>query len=99
MQLAQRVSQLEVPSQTIQAPQVRRFLNITDDELRAALTDLPPAYLNQLTKQTVDSINTRTLKPEARIDDDRAVVKLSRARNSLMVSLTRTSRSKETFNS
>lgn len=64
-------------------------LNITDDDLRTALTDLPPAYLNQLTKQTVDSINTRTLKPEARIDDDRAVVKLSRARNALMVSLNR----------
>lgn len=35
-QLAQRVAQLEVSSQTIGSPQVRRFLNITDDELNTA---------------------------------------------------------------
>jgi predicted AlkP superfamily phosphohydrolase/phosphomutase/Tfp pilus assembly protein PilF len=37
-QLAQRVAQLEVPVQTIQAPQVRRFLNITDAEYTAAMS-------------------------------------------------------------
>ncbi|MDP9191676.1 MAG: alkaline phosphatase family protein [Acidobacteriota bacterium] len=36
-QFAQRVAQLEVPAQTIQAPQVRRFLNITDAEFTAAV--------------------------------------------------------------
>jgi hypothetical protein len=47
-------------------------LAIADDELRAVLADLPPAYLNQLTKQAVENVNTRTLRPEARIDGDRA---------------------------
>lgn len=36
-QLAQRVAQLEVPPQTIQSPQVRRFLNITDAEFTTAM--------------------------------------------------------------
>jgi predicted AlkP superfamily phosphohydrolase/phosphomutase/Tfp pilus assembly protein PilF len=36
-QLGQRVAQLEVPPQTIQAPQVRRFLNITDAEFTTAV--------------------------------------------------------------
>lgn len=64
-------------------------LQITDDELRTVLAELPPAYLNQLTKQTVEQVKTRAFRPEARIDEDRAVVKLSRSRDGLMVSLAR----------
>lgn len=64
-------------------------LAVTDDELRDALEDLPPAYLNQLTKQTVENIASRSLRPEARIDDDRAIVKLSRSKGGLMISLAR----------
>lgn len=36
--LAQRVGQLDVPASTIGSPQVRRFLNITDDEYNAAVS-------------------------------------------------------------
>lgn len=42
-QLAQRVSQLDVPAQTIQGPQVRRFLNITAEEYDTALARGGPA--------------------------------------------------------
>ena len=42
-QLAQRVAQFEVPPQTIQAPQVRRFLNITDAEFTAAVNGGGPS--------------------------------------------------------
>jgi hypothetical protein len=65
-------------------------LAITDDELRESLADLPPAYLNQITKQTVENVNTHTLRPEAHIDDDTAVVSLSRTRGGLTVILTQT---------
>jgi predicted AlkP superfamily phosphohydrolase/phosphomutase/Tfp pilus assembly protein PilF len=41
-QLGQRVAQLEVPAQTIQAPQVRRFLNITDAEFTTAINSGGP---------------------------------------------------------
>ena len=36
--LAQRVSQLDVPAETIGSPQVRRFLNITDAEYNTAVS-------------------------------------------------------------
>ena len=41
-QLAQRVAQLEVPAQTIGSPQVRRFLNITEDEYNTAINSGGP---------------------------------------------------------
>lgn len=41
-QLAQRIAQLEVPAQTIGAPQVRRFLNITDAEFNTAVSSGGP---------------------------------------------------------
>jgi len=41
-QLEQRVGQLNVPPQTIQSPQVRRFLNISDEEFNAALASGGP---------------------------------------------------------
>jgi len=65
-------------------------LGVTNDELRSALADLPPAYLNQITQQAVEGVSTRSLRPEARIDEDRAVVKLSRSRGGMMISLSRT---------
>lgn len=67
----------------------QEVLEITNEDLRQVLTELPPAYLNQITKQTVERVNLRSFRPEARIDEDRAVVKLSRSRNGLMVSLAR----------
>lgn len=42
-QLAQRTAQLAVPLTTIQAPQVRRFLNITQAEYDAAVASRNPA--------------------------------------------------------
>jgi predicted AlkP superfamily phosphohydrolase/phosphomutase/Tfp pilus assembly protein PilF len=42
-ELGQRIAQLEVPAQTIGSPQVRRFLNITDDEFNAAVSGGGPA--------------------------------------------------------
>jgi len=42
-ELAQRVAQLEVPAQTIQSPQVRRFLNITEAEFNTAVSGGGPA--------------------------------------------------------
>jgi predicted AlkP superfamily phosphohydrolase/phosphomutase/Tfp pilus assembly protein PilF len=42
-ELAQRIAQLEVAPQTIQSPQVRRFLNITDAEFIAATNGGGPA--------------------------------------------------------
>jgi predicted AlkP superfamily phosphohydrolase/phosphomutase/Tfp pilus assembly protein PilF len=41
--LAQRVGQLDVPAQTIQGPQVRRFLNVTAEEYDAAIARGGPA--------------------------------------------------------
>ena len=41
-ELAQRMAQLEVPSSTIQSPQVRRFLNITDAEFNTAVSSGGP---------------------------------------------------------
>ncbi|MBL8849502.1 MAG: hypothetical protein JNG89_07455, partial [Planctomycetaceae bacterium] len=64
-------------------------LAITADELRTALDGLPPTYLQQVASQTVVDVNRKTLRPEAHIDDDIAVVKLSRSRNGLMISLAR----------
>jgi len=42
-QLAQRIADLDVPVTTIQAPQIRRFLNITDAEYDAAVASRNPA--------------------------------------------------------
>lgn len=64
-------------------------LAISADELRSALADLPPTYLQQLTSDTVGGISTRSMRPEARIDGERAVVMVSRSRGNLMISLAR----------
>lgn len=64
-------------------------LAVSSDELKTALSELPPAYLNQLTQQSMEDVNTRTMRPEALIDDDRAAVKLSRARGGLTLTLSR----------
>lgn len=57
--LASRVAQLDVPQQTIQGPQVRRFLNITAEEYDAALarggpTDPVNVFRNVLAKTWTD---------------------------------------------
>lgn len=43
-ELSQRTSQLEVASQTVGSPQVRRFLNITDEEFNDAVASGGPAH-------------------------------------------------------
>jgi hypothetical protein len=64
-------------------------LAVANDELKTALSELPPTYLNQITKQAVEGVSERSMRPEARIDEDRAVVKLSRSRGGMMISLSR----------
>lgn len=62
-------------------------LDITAPQLREALDRLPPAYLQQLTAGMVEGVNTRSMRPEARIDGERAVVMVSRTGGKLMISL------------
>ncbi len=63
-------------------------LAVTTPELRDLLADLSPAHLLQLTTQIVGSSSTRSsFRPEARIEEDRAVVLLPRKSGKLMVEL------------
>jgi len=64
-------------------------LAVSNDEMRAALDPLPPSYLNQITKDAIEGVSLKSMRPEAQIDEDRAIVKLSRSRGALMISLTR----------
>jgi hypothetical protein len=62
-------------------------LDVAAPGLQEALAPLPPSYLQQLTAEMVDGVNTRSLRPEARIDGERAVVMVSRTGGKLMISL------------
>lgn len=62
-------------------------LDITAPQLRESLALLPPAYLQQLTAGMVEGVNSRSMRPEARIDGERAVVMVSRTGGKLMISL------------
>jgi len=64
-------------------------LAVTNDEMRTALDPLPPTYLNQITKDAVEGVSLKSMRPEAQIDEDRAIVKLPRSRGALMISLSR----------
>jgi len=64
-------------------------LAVANDELRTALDPLPPTYLNQITKDAVEGVSLKSMRPEAQIDEDRAIVKLSRSRGALMIHLSR----------
>ncbi len=63
-------------------------LAITTPELRAILADLSPTHLQQLTTQVLGKHSTRsTFRPDARIEEDRAVVILPRSGAKLIVEL------------
>lgn len=62
-------------------------LEITSPELQSSLSPLPPTYLQQVTAAMVEGVNPRSMRPEARIDGERAVVMVSRTGGKLMISL------------
>jgi hypothetical protein len=62
-------------------------LAVAAPELQEALSPLPASYLQQLTGEMVEGVNTRSLRPEARIDGERAVVMVARTGGKLMISL------------
>jgi hypothetical protein len=64
-------------------------LLLTTPELRSVLSELPPAYLQQLTAQVVDGSHGRVNRPEARIDGNNAIVVIPRAHGKLLVHLSR----------
>ncbi|MEZ6052099.1 MAG: hypothetical protein R3C02_12015 [Planctomycetaceae bacterium] len=64
-------------------------LAVTTPELRDLLDDLAPTHLLQLTTQVVgDSSSHSSFRPEARMEDDRAVVLLPRKGGTLVIELT-----------
>ncbi len=64
-------------------------LAVTTPELRELLADLSPTHLLQLTTQVVGKSSSRnSFRPEARMEDDRAVVLLPRKNGTLIVELT-----------
>ncbi len=64
-------------------------LRLTAPEFQSVLSELPPAYLQQLTAQVVDGSHGRVNRPEARIDGSNAIVVMPRAHGKLLVHLSR----------
>ncbi|MGD9858217.1 MAG: hypothetical protein AB7U20_25025 [Planctomycetaceae bacterium] len=63
-------------------------LAVTTPEMRAQLADLSPTHLQQLTTQVVGKRSTHSaFRPDARIEDNRAVVILPRSGGKLLVEL------------
>lgn len=65
-------------------------LAVTTPELQELLSDLSPVHLQQLTSQVVGKEQRGTHRPEARIEEERAVVILPRVNGKLLIELTLT---------
>ena len=63
-------------------------LAVTTPELSALLADLSPVHLQQLTTQVVGKAQRGPHRPEARIEENRAIVILSRGSGKLLIELT-----------
>ena len=62
-------------------------LRFTTSDFRAILEELPPAYLQQFTARLVKDARGRSTRPEARINDEHALVMLSRGRGKVILQL------------
>lgn len=65
------------------------ILNSSTEEFRSALAAISPAHLNQLAQQFLEGVGGRSLRPEARMEDDLAMVVVSAARGKLMIQFER----------
>jgi hypothetical protein len=62
-----------------------RILANAMPELAADMNDLPPAWMDQVAKRVSGDGPMRSFRPDARMQDDKAVVGLTRGDNSLML--------------
>lgn len=56
-----------------------QVMSVATPKLRAALEDLPPSYLAQLTRQVIGPARSKVFKPSASMDEKIAYVKLPRS--------------------
>jgi hypothetical protein len=62
-----------------------QILSCAMPELAADMNGLPPAWMDQVTKRVAGDAPLRSFRPEARMQEDKAVVSLTRGDNSLMM--------------
>lgn len=67
-----------------------RILDCVTPELAADMNGLPPAWMEQVAKRVAGDSPFRSFRPEARMQDDKAVVGLTRGDNSLRMEFKQT---------
>lgn len=67
----------------------QQILDSSTAEFRGVLAELSPAHLHQLTQQFLDGVSTRSLRPQAQMEGDVALVKVPASRGSVMIQFER----------
>lgn len=67
----------------------QEILESSTDEFRSALAAVSPAHLHQLTRHFLEGVSDRSLRPQARMEGELALVKVSASRGDVMIQFER----------